>query len=146
MVAIYESGLCKGIQVAHGFQIPVHGFRIPNRGSRIPNPELLIPDFKLTGPTEMDPGFHRNLWALNSLQMDSGSKDSHLLDSGFRIPSHGVNHMLSTVIRLNPSSLWVVSYLIERASGLAKRTIERTKIITVNLLQKTIGSTTLYSK
>ena len=38
---------------------------------------------------------------------------------------------------------WVVSYLIERASGLAKRTIERTKI-TMDLAQKTIGSTTLY--
>ena len=39
----------------------------------------------------------------------------------------------------------VVSYFIERASGLAKRTIARTKI-TMDLAQKTIGSTTLYSQ
>ena len=39
----------------------------------------------------------------------------------------------------------VVSYLIERASGLAKRTIERTKV-TMDLAQKTIGGTTLYSQ
>ena len=39
----------------------------------------------------------------------------------------------------------VVSYLIEQGSGLAKRAIERTKI-TMDLAQKTIGSTTLYSQ
>ena len=39
----------------------------------------------------------------------------------------------------------VVSYLIEQGLGLAKRTIERTKI-TMDLVQKTIGSTTLYSQ
>ena len=39
----------------------------------------------------------------------------------------------------------VVSYLIERVSGLAKRTLEPTKI-TKDFAQKTIGSTTLYSQ
>ena len=39
----------------------------------------------------------------------------------------------------------VMSYVIERASGLAKRTIERTKI-TMDCTQKKIGGTTLYSQ
>ena len=58
----------------------------------------------------------------------------------FGLSSCRISFLLTTALKM-----WVVSYLIERASGLAQRTIERTKI-TMDLAQKTIGSTTLYSQ
>ena len=58
----------------------------------------------------------------------------------FGLSNCRISFVLTTALKM-----WVVSYLIERASGLAQRTIERTKI-TMDLAQKTIGSTTLYSQ
>ena len=43
---------------------PVHG--IPDLERWIPFPEAWIPDSRLTGSIEMDPGFHRNPWILDS--------------------------------------------------------------------------------
>ena len=85
--------LCKGIQVS-----PVDpGSRIPRRHG--------IPDSKLTGSTEMDPGFHRNSWIMDSIHWipDStlwtpDSKASHSMDFGFRIPDSFTSGDISFIV------------------------------------------------